>query len=345
VTDEESTYGCYDDDAGKSCKIGYTFRCIFRCSEFRLQRSSITSLQPELSYLPVLDLQRTTRRPNKPGTRGGVQYKIMIVNAVALCKMLPLFLSITLVAQWIFVPSDAFTVSTGVLHSNDRFVKTRNYDPQCVQTTPASFRLLATREEENNLAPKKSPQADIVGKYRSGKYLFGLLGALLLLMPDRTLRVLLASKVGGAAGFGLAAGLCHILQGAAQHNRLNSDTYKRLNLGLLSFSLLGLVAVPGEAGFLPTASSAMVLSAIMFVIRVYGAAVAWKGWRLGVEPINGGSANLWREFIQGIKHGVKDLRVRDPKKALAYRNCLLLVFAGIIANIMDTIFKMRVSAV
>jgi len=37
--------------------------------------------------------------------------------------------------------------------------------------------------------------------------------------------------MGGAAGFGIASGLSYILAGANEHDRLQSDTYKRLNVG------------------------------------------------------------------------------------------------------------------
>lgn len=177
--------------------------------------------------------------------------------------------------------------------------------------------------------------------YRVGSYLFGSMAALLLLMPDRTRTALLASKMGGAAGFGLAAGLYKILQGANDNDRLNSDTYQRLSLGLLAFNGLGLFSFPGEAAFYPSASVAISLSFIMMILRVYGAAIAFTGLKRGIgQPVTN---NMARELVDRVKGTLKGLRVKDKKKAMTYRNCLLLVLFGVFSSAMDGIFLLRVS--
>lgn len=102
-------------------------------------------------------------------------------------------------------------------------------------------------------------------------------------MPDRTNTAQLASKVGGAAGYGLAAGTCYILAGATSHDRLGSDTYKHLNLGLFGSSLLSIVAIPGEAAFHPSFGVAVLLVSFMGFVKGYGASVSYNGWRRGVD--------------------------------------------------------------
>lgn len=128
-------------------------------------------------------------------------------------------------------------------------------------------------------------------------------------------------------------------EGAYDNNRLGSDTYKRLNLGLFAFMVVGLFAIPGEAGFLPSAIGAMVISVLLTVLRLYGAALAWKGWEHGVGD---SSLNkLWSEFVNGTREMIKGLRVQDQKKALTYRNMLVLIVFGTISSFFDGIFILR----
>jgi hypothetical protein len=183
--------------------------------------------------------------------------------------------------------------------------------------------------------------------YQVCQYLFGVIDAFCFIIPDRTMSSLLVAKLAGAAGFGLAAGLSHILADAQRHHRLSSDTYKRLNLGLLSFSALGLAAVPGETGFLPTAAPAIILTALVFLVRAYSATVAWKGWMVGVVPREGSIARtpyvVFKELRNGTSATLSGLKVQNGKKALTYRNILLFIAVGIVSSLMDGIFAMRVS--
>lgn len=178
--------------------------------------------------------------------------------------------------------------------------------------------------------------------YNRGKIVFGATAATVLVLPDCTNSALLASKVGGAAGFAVASGLCHILQGANENDRLGSDTYKRLNLGLLGFGVLGLAAVPGEAGFCTTAAPAMFLTVVLSAVRMFGAKVAWNGWERGVNPRDG-RTNVLTELVQGTQSTLQGLKVQNRKKALSYANLLLLVGLGIVSSFMDGLFNIRVS--
>ena len=69
----------------------------------------------------------------------------------------------------------------------------------------------------------------------------------LLLSPS-----VLSTKWGCAMGFVMAAKLSSILRQAHIEHRLSSDTYKRLNLGLFGFNMMGLMAIPGEVALMQT---------------------------------------------------------------------------------------------
>jgi hypothetical protein len=153
---------------------------------------------------------------------------------------------------------------------------------------------------------------------------------------------MVSTKFGGAAGYGMAAGLCHILKGAAKHNRLNSDTYKRLSVGLLGFTLLSLFALPGEAGFLPTAVPSVVLFMILTLSRLLGASAAYRGWVQGVRgDAKASPRQLGKELYQGTLDSIKGLRVQFKQKALTYRNLLLIVIVSCFSSIMEGIFDLR----
>jgi hypothetical protein len=192
--------------------------------------------------------------------------------------------------------------------------------------------------------------------YTIGQYLF-LSTAVLHLCTVRPSGLFLESEFarstewGAAAGFGVAAGISYILKGALESDRLNSDTYKRLSVGLLGFCLLGLAAVPGEAAFVALPGSAAVI--FTGLVRVYGTALSFVGWKRGVVGAGSGSDYtknsqgvpriMLQEFTTGLVETVKGLRVKNAKKALAYRNCLLIVVAAMFSNFMEGIFDLRVS--
>lgn len=179
--------------------------------------------------------------------------------------------------------------------------------------------------------------------YEVGQYAFGAAAVVILAIPDRTLTTLLATKWGGAAGFVIAGGLCRILRDANKNDRLGSDTYKRLNLALLGFAGLGLTAIPGEAAFMNTAGSAMILSGLLTTLRLFGTFLAFTGWKRGVLETNDEATpkRFLGELVQGSKDTIKGLKVTNGKKALTYRNCLLLVCFGILSSFMEGIFNIR----
>ena len=72
----------------------------------------------------------------------------------------------------------------------------------------------------------------------------------------------------------MPAGISYILISAASNNRLNSDTYKRLNLSLIEYGLVGLVIV--SLGGLKRRNAVMALAFALSVIN------SIKGFAYGV---------------------------------------------------------------
>lgn len=187
--------------------------------------------------------------------------------------------------------------------------------------------------------PSVSDKAALSKGYRVAQYAFCSAAGMIFCMPDRTLTTLLATKWGGSAGFAIAAGLCRILRMANEQDRLASDTYKRLNLGLLGFTGLGLTAVPGEAAFLNSSRAAMVMAGFLMVLRLFGTVLAFTGWKRGVT--DGTPNGMLAELVQGTKDTVKGFKVEFSKKALTYRNCMLIVCLGIVSSFMEGLFNIR----
>jgi hypothetical protein len=218
----------------------------------------------------------------------------------------------------------------------------------------------ADADDSSEIQESDKSKSQLSKAYTIGQYLF-LSTAVLHLCTVRPSGLFLESEFarstewGAAAGFGVAAGVSYILKGALEQDRLNSDTYKRLSVGLLGFCLMGLAAVPGEAAFVALPGPAAVI--FTGLVRVYGAALSFTGWKRGVVGAvsgsdtdnnkNGNNQDLPRIMLQEVTTGlvetVKGLRVKNAKKALTYRNCLLLVVAAMFSNFMEGIFDLRVS--
>jgi len=125
-------------------------------------------------------------------------------------------------------------------------------------------------------------------------------------------------------------------------------TVFRLSAGLLGFSVMGLFAIPGEAGFFPTAAPAILSSGLITLVRAYGAVVAYAGWKRGIDPNEKSffaPQKTARELMEGTQATAKGLLVENRKKALTYRNCLLLVLFGMFSSFMEGIFNIRVSQI
>jgi hypothetical protein len=186
---------------------------------------------------------------------------------------------------------------------------------------------LEVAEDEN------SKKAKMTQAYNVCTYTLGGTSAIILFMTDKTNNRLLAKKVAGAVGFGLASAVSYILAGANDHDRLGSDTYKRLNIGLLGFATLGLFALPGEAAFLPNFGSFTVLVTAIALVKALVGIVAFDGWKRGV----GLETSLIREMFEGTKSTLAGLWF-TKKRGAAYRNPLVLVIDGLISSFFEGCF-------
>lgn len=111
-----------------------------------------------------------------------------------------------------------------------------------------------------------------------------------------------AAPPGSAVGPLLAAGLAHILHGAAAADRLGSDTYKRLTLVLTKYSLAGLVVsviLRAPVRFKPLFISSSLVATING-IKGYGYGA--KGWEL-----KGGASAVTNDLKHLIKSSIKTL--------------------------------------
>jgi len=118
---------------------------------------------------------------------------------------------------------------------------------------------------------------------------------------------------------------------------------------LLGFSALGLTAVPAEAGFLGSFSAALAVTVFLTLVKLYGTALAFVGWKQGVMPEDATTTTssflapkrMLRVLVQGTKATVKGLKVKSNNKGLTYRNCLLLLCMGVVSSFMEGLFNIR----
>lgn len=118
----------------------------------------------------------------------------------------------------------------------------------------------------------------------------------------------------------MPAGLSYILISAAKHDRLGSDTYKRINLSLLEYALLGLSTQFLVGGGNPILKVAYVITLINAV----------KGYAYGVLGLDkkSGSDTMLQDFIKGTKSTIKGI-CSDPKnmKSFGYWSAALMVIS------------------
>jgi hypothetical protein len=209
--------------------------------------------------------------------------------------------------------------------------------------------LKSIMENTNDASTTQQGKEFLSRSYRIAQYGFTIASIIIFIIPDRTLTTLLATKWGGTAGFAIAARLCYILRNANIENRLQSDTYKRLNIGLLGFSFIGLFAIPGEAAFLNSKITTRFVAGLLTILRLFGSMVAFNGWSYAIPSstvtnstkVSSFPRELFDEIGNGVRTTIKGLKVNSAKKALTYRNCLLIICFGIISSFMEGLFYIR----
>jgi hypothetical protein len=104
----------------------------------------------------------------------------------------------------------------------------------------------------------------------------------------------------------LVAGVSHILRGAAQHDRLSSDTYKRLNLFLAVYGMLSLsMALLAPETFHGPLFIVPPVFATVNAIKGYGYGVL--GWDKKKKKSSSGRSLLQSDIWNGFQETVKNL--------------------------------------
>lgn len=104
-----------------------------------------------------------------------------------------------------------------------------------------------------------------------------------------------------------AAAILHILKGAATHDRLGSDTYKRLNLAVIAFSLVQLVIPTGTMPW-PSRLAFKVPGFLSFVNGIKGYGYGCLGWDKSKE-----TKTALTDFTEGVKSTLKGMTVIKTK--------------------------------
>ena len=94
----------------------------------------------------------------------------------------------------------------------------------------------------------------------------------------------------------LAGGISYILKGAAKYDRLSSDTYKRLNIALFEYGIIGFVA--GQCMKLNLLWSLTCAITVVNSIKGYGYGV--KGWQLAKTSITEDLQNGIKTTMAGV---------------------------------------------
>lgn len=107
------------------------------------------------------------------------------------------------------------------------------------------------------------------------------------------------SPVSMGAGFVIAAVSSHCLIGATEHNRLTSDTYKRINLALSAFSFMNFICHMISWPFLGGAAC---------FCSAYNMKVAISGWTKGIKGLGRDKGrSLSREsYMSELEYGLRE---------------------------------------
>jgi hypothetical protein len=105
----------------------------------------------------------------------------------------------------------------------------------------------------------------------------------------------------------LVSGVSYIMIGAAENSRLSSDTYKRLNLSLLEYGIVGIFA-----GFCMKLSPLWALTCLIAIINsIKGYGYGVKGWELG-------PGDIMKDIIDGSKSNQKVFTKLPNLKSAGY---------------------------
>jgi len=266
---------------------------------------------------------------SKPPSHGCELARLCRSFAMKVLLILPLLL---------LMPCSAFQMAP-LTHSVAATVKRR----QSCDTTGHSRRFASTRTLRGRLQPlsmssdgEESPSDDDNDKMakkvkgRKKRVVIGngvvVLGYLLWTLVSvvsslkNTDKHILQTLISLDPGPLLASGFAYILISASQNDRLSSDTYKRLNLMLGTYGLVGVVTGSSRGPLW------LVPSVVAMINSVKGYGYGLKGWQLRdkVSPV--------KDIMEGCKANLKCLTKISNERSVGY--LLATLFVGAITVIM-----------
>lgn len=191
-------------------------------------------------------------------------------------------------------------------------------------------------EEKSETEPSKAPPTRNKVEGRKKRLLFGYrataLAYLFYCQRYFSVKGIQPFAVQVTSGYVLVAGLAYILSSAVKGDRLSSDTYKRLNLVLIEFGMIGVMGWGlvkfGEVvpGFSPIIVPPLL--ATIHGIKGYGYGV------LGVDK--SGSASLLGDFREGVVSTLKGyFSIPKNAKATGYFAATWMVTAMKLAKLVE----------
>lgn len=149
-----------------------------------------------------------------------------------------------------------------------------------------------------NVGKVRGRKQRVITGYRLSMALFAVFGAVIAALSRQPLY---------GTGPLLAAGVSYILIGAAQNDRLSSETYKRLNIGLFEFGTVGLLA-----GYLMKLSPAWGIACFIGIVNsIKGYGYGLKGWILQNNSAKD-------DLTEGMKGNIKTMAKIPNIKSFGY---------------------------
>lgn len=124
----------------------------------------------------------------------------------------------------------------------------------------------------------------------------------------------------------LAAGFAYILIGAAENNRLTSDTYKRLNLALIEYGFIAFIL----GVMLKLKASWTIVAFITFVNSVKGYGYGLKGWELVPTSAK-------KDFTDGMKSNFDTMTKIPNAKSAGYLAATLTILSLKLVKFMEVV--------
>jgi len=145
----------------------------------------------------------------------------------------------------------------------------------------------------------------------------------------------------------LAGGTCQILSESVRTNRLfTSDTYKRLTMGTMLFGTLGILSIPGEAGFNSFMPGG--IFAVTFFAKLVTAMVSFSGWEYAAKGFGvtfSRMKNITKEIVSGCQNVWKTLPVTEKRPATFYRTFFIFTILGnIVFNVPELVYNLKQGA-